>query len=65
KLAEKLQKIISGYQFRWRGKFFTVGLSIGITRLQHGASIASVLSIADAACYKAKENGRSCIHVSE
>ena len=65
KLAEKIQKIIAEYEFNWRAQTFSIGISIGVTRLQANKTVELVLSTADAACYKAKENGRSCIHVDE
>jgi len=65
KLAKKLQAIISGFQFHWRAQTFSIGVSIGITCLQAGATVESTLNSADAACYKAKENGRNCIHVTK
>ncbi len=65
KLAEKIQKIIDEYEFNWRAQTFSIGVSIGVTRLQPYKTVELVLSAADAACYKAKENGRSCIHVDD
>ncbi len=65
KIAEKIQKIIAEYEFNWRAQTFSIGISIGVTRLQTDKTVELVLSTADAACYKAKENGRSCIHVDE
>ena len=65
KLAEKIQKIIAEFEFNWRAQTFSIGISIGVTRLQPDKTVALVLSAADAACYKAKENGRSCIYVDE
>ena len=38
-------------------------MSIGLVALQGGASIEDALSLADAACYAAKEKGRNRIHV--
>ena len=65
KIAEKIQKIIAEYKFNWRAQTFSIGISIGVTRLHTDKTVELVLSTADAACYKAKENGRSCIHVDE
>ncbi len=65
KIAEKIQKIIAEYEFNWRAQTFSIGISIGVTLLQNDQTVELVLSTADAACYKAKENGRSCIHVDE
>ncbi len=65
KLAEKIQKIIDEFEFNWRAQTFSIGVSIGVTRLQTDKTVELVLSTADAACYKAKKSGRSCIHVDE
>jgi diguanylate cyclase (GGDEF)-like protein/PAS domain S-box-containing protein len=65
KLAEKIQKIIDEFEFNWHEQVFSIGVSIGVTRLQADKTVELVLSTADAACYKAKKNGRSCIHLDE
>ncbi|MFV9616491.1 MAG: PAS domain S-box protein [Gammaproteobacteria bacterium] len=65
KLAEKIQKTIAEFEFNWLAQTFSIGISIGVTRLQPDKTVELVLSTADAACYKAKENGRNCIHVDE
>ena len=65
KLAEKFNKIISEFEFRWRAQTFSIGVSIGIVPLQPQASVDKMLSDADSACYKAKDNGRNCIFIDE
>ncbi len=65
KLAEKLQKLIANFEFNWRAQCFSIGVSIGITRLFPGATVEQVVSAADVACYKAKQNGRNCIRIDE
>ena len=65
KLAEKFNKIIAEFEFRWRAQTFNIGVSIGIVPLQPQASVDKMLSDADAACYKAKDNGRNCLYVEE
>ena len=65
KLAEKFNKIIADFEFRWRAQTFSIGVSIGIIPLQAQASVDKMLSDADSACYKAKDNGRNCIFVDE
>ncbi len=65
KLAEKFNKIIAEFEFRWRAQTFNIGVSIGIIPLQPQASVDKMLSDADSACYKAKSNGRNCIFVDE
>jgi diguanylate cyclase (GGDEF)-like protein/PAS domain S-box-containing protein len=63
KLAEKIQSMIAGYKFHWLEKTFSIGVSIGVTALRPGASVEETLGMADAACYKAKNKGRNCIHI--
>jgi len=65
KLAEKIQKIIDEFEFNWHEQTFSIGVSIGVTRLQADKTVELVLSTADAACYKAKKNGRNCIHLDK
>ena len=62
--AEILRRAILGYRFHFRGISFSVGVSIGIAPFVAGKDTsAAVLSRADVACYKAKEEGRNRIHV--
>lgn len=65
KLAKKLQTLIAEFEFHWRAEYFSVGVSIGVSRLKAGSTVEQALSAADAACYKAKENGRNCIEIDE
>jgi diguanylate cyclase (GGDEF)-like protein/PAS domain S-box-containing protein len=64
-IADTLLELVRGHRFRWEGKLFTVGASIGVV-IVDGASAgpAEVLSAADMACYVAKESGRGRIHLS-
>jgi diguanylate cyclase (GGDEF)-like protein/PAS domain S-box-containing protein len=62
--AESVHQIIDQFVFSWEGHNFTIGSSIGLTRIdQHTADAVEVLKRADAACYMAKEQGRNRIHV--
>ncbi|WP_022950027.1 GGDEF domain-containing response regulator [Methylohalobius crimeensis] len=61
-LAIELCEIVRNFHFTWEDKTFPVGVSIGVAALRNG-DIASILSAADAACYMAKEKGRSRVHV--
>ena len=43
---------------------FTLGVSIGVLTLdQKVTQVAEALVAADAACYRAKQNGRNCVQV--
>ena len=70
-LTEQAQRIcadllaaIGDYRFIWAGKVFGVGVSMGLaavgTESQHSAEI---MSLADTACYWAKEQGRNRVCV--
>jgi diguanylate cyclase (GGDEF)-like protein/PAS domain S-box-containing protein len=52
------------YRFKWHGRSFQIGASIGLVAVNaHAESAAQLLSQADVACYTAKELGRNQVHV--
>ncbi len=62
--GEELRETVRKFRFSWADKTFEIGVSIGmvpLTREQH--SMTEVLSLADSACYVAKEQGGSRIHM--
>ena len=62
-LANKLLNAVSDFRFMWENKVFSLGLSIGL--VERSATIDTpeqMMSMADAACYIAKEHGRNQIH---
>jgi len=62
--ANELRGVISEVRFTWSGRVFTVDASVGITMLNHiEGSIDEALSIADATCYVAKEQGRNRVRM--
>ncbi len=62
--AEEIREKILNFQFLWEDKKFSIGISIGITAINHTTSdIQPAFSSADAACYIAKENGRNLVHI--
>lgn len=61
-LAEKIRKNIEKFQFHWRSRCFSIGVSIGVVPIQHGQSMADTLTRADMACYAAKKEGRNRIY---
>lgn len=62
-VANKLKSVIQDFRFVWEDKFFTLGVSIGLVPIsEHSQSVSEVLSLADAACYAAKESGRNRVH---
>jgi diguanylate cyclase (GGDEF)-like protein/PAS domain S-box-containing protein len=62
-IAEELRQGIVDFTFTWKDKFFTVGGSIGqVNFCDNGLTPTEVLSIADEACYMAKDKGGNRIH---
>lgn len=65
-IADKLRREIREFRFTWKDRIFEVGVSIGVVPITaNGGSIIDVLSLADAACYVAKEAGRNRVHVAD
>ena len=64
-IAEKIRRTVESFRFSWEGKTFSVGVSIGLAPFgsQPGATVATVMSAVDQACYIAKSKGRNRVHV--
>ena len=63
-VANILRRKIADYKFNWENKTFSVGVSIGIVPIEEDhPSIEEIFSLADTACYGAKDAGRNCIMV--
>lgn len=64
RLATKLLKVVDNFHFTWEGKIFHIGVSIGVASItKDTVSANEILSLADVACYTAKEKGRNQIHI--
>ena len=62
-VAQGLCDAVESYRFTWEGNNFVVGVSIGLVPINKSSgSLGVVMSIADSACYAAKEAGRNRIH---
>jgi diguanylate cyclase (GGDEF)-like protein/PAS domain S-box-containing protein len=62
-LANKLLNAVQEFRFVWENRIFTLGISIGQVPWQPNInSPEQLLSMADAACYLAKERGRNQVH---
>jgi diguanylate cyclase (GGDEF)-like protein len=63
-IADKLRQQIRDFRFAWKDRVFEIGVSIGVVPISaRGGSIIDILSLADGACYVAKEAGRNRVHV--
>jgi diguanylate cyclase (GGDEF)-like protein/PAS domain S-box-containing protein len=62
-LANKLLNAVQEFRFVWENRIFTLGISIGqVPWLPDISSPEQLLSMADSACYIAKERGRNQVH---
>ncbi|MGA9381230.1 MAG: EAL domain-containing protein [Phormidium sp.] len=65
-VAQSLLQSIREFNFIWNNQPFTIGVSIGLVQINaESKSIETVMNMADAACYQAKNNGRNCIYTYE
>lgn len=63
KIAKTLLRTIQDFRFLWEDNAFDVGASMGVVHFSSNEiTLNDPLSVADAACYKAKELGRNRIH---
>jgi diguanylate cyclase (GGDEF)-like protein/PAS domain S-box-containing protein len=63
-ISDDVCAAIREFNFVWRDKIFSVGVSIGLVEIgAESGSIEDLLSAADSACYVAKQHGRGRIHV--
>lgn len=65
-IAETLRQHVRDFRFAWKDRCFEIGVSIGVVPITASSgSLIDVLSLADAACYVAKEAGRNRVHVAD
>jgi len=65
-IANRLRQEVADYRFSWNKKMFSIGISIGIVPVNSEASSSEdLLSLADTACYAAKDSGRNRVFVFE
>lgn len=63
-IAENLRAVVENLRFDWNGRSFGIGVSIGVVPiLPDSGTITDVMSVADVACYIAKDKGRNRVHV--
>ena len=65
RVALQILKAVEQFRFVWDEEEFTIGVSIGLVPIESSDSSASeLMKAADAACYGAKEEGRSRIRIN-
>ncbi len=63
-IANRLREEVANYRFFWKDKVFSIGISIGIVRIfKECAPAGDLMSLADTACYVAKDSGRNNVYV--
>ena len=63
--GNRLLTATQGYRFYWDNKIFSIGLSIGLVVIANRKQpVAELMHLADAACYRAKEEGRNRISIT-
>ncbi|TRY33987.1 EAL domain-containing protein [Aliiglaciecola sp. M165] len=63
-LANQLLTTVKEFRFIWDNRIFAMGISIGMAKWHEDVETPEqLMSMADAACYVAKEQGRNNIHI--
>ncbi|MSQ67887.1 MAG: EAL domain-containing protein [Gammaproteobacteria bacterium] len=63
---EAVRAAVEAFQFVWNERSYKVSLSIGLVAVNRSCdSVAEVMSMADTACYAAKDAGRNRLHTYE
>ena len=63
-IAQNICNTVKGFRFVWDKMTFEIGASIGVVQINSASeSPTEILSLADAACYTAKDNGRNRVHL--
>ena len=64
RIANQIRQTIKDFQFFWRDRHFNVGVCIGVVPIHaESGSKARIMSLADASCYVAKQQGRNRVHL--
>ncbi len=65
-VGNSLLDTVAQFRFYWDDKIFSLGLSIGLVLISEPQqNVSDLLSRADAACYRAKEEGRNRYYIDE
>ncbi len=62
-IAEKIRSRVTSYRLAWGTEYYCVGVSIGVAPTDAVKDAESILRLADAACYAAKNAGRNRVHI--
>lgn len=63
-IAEEVRRRIEAFRFSWKGKSFSLGVSVGLVNLGDVSTLQEdPLKLADTACYAAKDAGRNRVHL--
>ncbi|TAK51771.1 MAG: EAL domain-containing protein [Gammaproteobacteria bacterium] len=63
-IADDIWRAIGEYRFVWKDRIFSIGVSVGLVEISSDAnSLEELISAADSACYVAKRQGDSHVHV--
>jgi diguanylate cyclase (GGDEF)-like protein len=62
-IAERIREQVESFRLLWGGRVYSVGASIGVAASDSVEDGQSLLRLADAACYAAKNAGRNSVHV--
>lgn len=65
RIAERIREQVHKYRLLWGGRAYCVGTSIGVAASDSVQDGQSLLRLADAACYAAKNKGRNSVHVAD
>ncbi len=63
KVAEQLREQLAEFPFAWDNHHFQIGASFGVVVIDKNLPDPNALSLADLACYSAKDQGRNRVHV--
>jgi diguanylate cyclase (GGDEF)-like protein/PAS domain S-box-containing protein len=63
-IADDVVRSVNDYRFVWKDKIFNIGVSVGLVEIgRGGGALEDILNSADSACYVAKKQGGSHVHV--
>jgi diguanylate cyclase (GGDEF)-like protein/PAS domain S-box-containing protein len=63
-IAGDICRAVNDYRFVWKDRIFSIGVSIGLVEVgRESGGLEDVMSAADSACYVAKQNDGSHVHV--